>query len=241
MKLDVAFHPGSLAEKQERFGTAVVVDVLRASSSIITALENGASSVVPVSSIEEAFSAKARFPEGGVLLCGERGGTKIPGFDLGNSPREYAAGAVGGKILIFASTNGSKAVLAAGRLAERVLIGGFINGPAAARAVQSTKGDCLIACAGRESQFSMEDAVCAGFLAQRILLGSGSDWLPTDEARAAMLLYGHFKDDLTAMAEGSVHGRFLSAIGFGADIPLCTTAGGVEGVPAFDGNRITLL
>jgi len=124
---------------------AVVIDVLRATTTLTVALANGAARVVPVAGIEPAFAWKARDP--GVLLCGERDGFKVPGFDLGNSPAEYGQAAVAGRTLVFASTNGSRAMLACAGCGVR-LLGAFVNASAVVAALEG-RAFVRLACAGR--------------------------------------------------------------------------------------------
>jgi 2-phosphosulfolactate phosphatase len=214
----------------------VVIDVLRASSTIVTALDHGAAAVIPAGSVEEAFEIGGRHGRDRILYCGERGGLKIDGFDLGNSPGEYSGAIVQGKILVFASTNGSKTLLAAAGMADRILVGCFLNAGAAARLAAEERSDCLFACAGREGRFSLEDTVCAGLSVHRILRDHACTL--TDEARSALLLYRHYAHGLVDMAAGSMHGRFLSGLGLAADIPVCASVDVTETVPVFSDGRI---
>src|SRR5262245_13937729 len=118
--------PGSFEPDDLRGGMAVVIDVLRATSTIIHALAAGARSVVPCGEIEDARQMAIAAPRGTVLLGGERGGLRIPGFDLGNSPAEYAHGTVAGKTIVITTTNGTRALVRA-KEARRVLIGALCN------------------------------------------------------------------------------------------------------------------
>ena len=118
--------PREFSDDNLRGTTAIVIDVLRSSSTIATALLCGAREIVPVSSPAEAGELAQKYGRAATLLCGERDGKRIEGFDLGNSPSEYTAEQVSGRTLIFSSTNGSPVMVRA-RLSDRVLIGGFNN------------------------------------------------------------------------------------------------------------------
>jgi len=196
---------------------AVVIDVLRATTTLTVALAHGALRVVPVEGREQALALRARQP--GVLLCGERGGVKIPGFDLGNSPEEYGAEAVAGRTLVFASTNGSRAMLACAGCGIR-LLGAFVN---ASAVVDSLSGRpfVLLACAGKEGRFGLEDAACAGWLCQA--LEARGARIEGAAARLAHALAPRGAGEIQALLQGSVHGRALRALSpaFARDVEFC--------------------
>jgi 2-phosphosulfolactate phosphatase len=235
MRIDVLLSPGDWAVKSPSAGRVVVIDVLRASTSIITALANGAEQILPAASREEALSMGRSLPAGRVLFCGERGGLIIEGFDLGNSPREYTAARVNGKILVFASTNGSRMIVESMAAAKKVLVAGFVNAGAAANQLAASTEDVLLACSGRDGSFSMEDAVCAGMLVERVRREAGGSCELTDEARACVLMHRHYADDLAGMAAGSVHGRYLTGLGLGDDLPVCVSTDAYPTVPQIRG------
>jgi 2-phosphosulfolactate phosphatase len=201
--------------------TAVIVDVLRATSTLTAALAHGAAGVLAASSPEEAFALKRRHPA--ALVCGERDGRKVPGFDLGNSPYEYGAEIVAGRMLIFASTNGSIAMRRA-VLARRRVLAAFVNGSAAVEAISGER-DVVIVCAGKLGRFSLEDALFAGWMCARLeargaaLQGPGS--------RLARALAPNAAGEVRAFVQGSSHGRYLRSLGpeFAADVEYC---GGVD-------------
>ena len=126
--LDVLLKPGDISPDRIHGKTVIVIDVLRASTSIATALAYGAKRVIPCSSIDEARNiAKSEGPQN-VLLCGERSGKKIPGFDIGNSPLHYANDSVQDKTIVFTSTNGSQMINNM-KNGDQVIIGSFVNSP----------------------------------------------------------------------------------------------------------------
>jgi 2-phosphosulfolactate phosphatase len=233
MKVDVAFTPDGFDKKIEKAANVAVIDVLRASSSIITALGHDARCVIPAASKDEALAISRTRLRKSILLCGEKDGLKIPGFDLGNSPREYTRDAVSGKILIFVSTNGSQMMVKTVRGKRSLFIAGFLNlKSVSARITQSGK-DCLLVCSGREGQYSLEDSVCAGMMATEIRRTFPGTVSLSDEALSSLVLYRHFADDLAGMAGNSLHGRYLSGLGLKQDIPFCVSLNRFDAVPVF--------
>ncbi len=158
--------------------TAIIIDVLRATTTTVTALYAGAKCVVPLLEIEDTLNLKRKILEGGdprfapgmsetdLLLGGERQGKRIDGFDLGNSPREYTPERVAGKTILFSTTNGTKAMYRA-LLAETILPAGFFNAEAVVRSVSGADSIHII-CAGTEGKFTEEDLYLAGLLVERI-------------------------------------------------------------------------
>jgi 2-phosphosulfolactate phosphatase len=155
--------PAALAGK-----VAVVIDVLRATSTIIQALASGAKEVVPCLEVAEAMELARKCDR--AVLGGERGGRQIPGFDLGNSPAEYSPEAVGGKTVIFTTTNGTRA-LERCRPARRVLIGAFVNFSAVCRELAGEEHVSLV-CAGTDGHVTREDALFAGAIVDDLIRGS---------------------------------------------------------------------
>lgn len=145
--------------------TVVVIDVLRATTTLVYALAHGAACILPCATPEEARQRAAALPPGTALLGGERQGVRIDGFDLGNSPSEYRREVVAGKTIVFTTTNGTRALLHA-RQARRVLLAGFVNALAAVDALHVESGDVHILCAGTDRQVTLEDTLLAGFLAE---------------------------------------------------------------------------
>jgi 2-phosphosulfolactate phosphatase len=208
--------------------TAVVVDVLRASSVLTVARAHGAGAIVAAGTPEEAVALRGRLP--GALLCGERDGRKLPGFDLGNSPFEYDAATVAGRTLVFASTNGSRALRAAAR-ARRVVLGAFVNASAVLEAV-AADDEIAVVCAGKLGGFALEDAACAGWLAAR--LAARGARVAGGAAAFARGLAPRDVGDVHALVQGSAHGRYLRSLGpgYARDVEFCAgldTLGGVFG------------
>ncbi len=147
-------------------GTVVVIDVLRASTTIIYALDAGAREVVPCLEIADAQKLADQLPTDEIVLGGEREGVLIDGFDLGNSPEDYTPDRVEGKTVIFTTTNGTRAMIHA-RMADEVLVGAFVNaGAIVDRLVDREKVSIL--CAGTDGRISEDDAMVAGLLVDRL-------------------------------------------------------------------------
>jgi 2-phosphosulfolactate phosphatase len=200
---------------------AVVIDVLRATTTIATALANGASAVIPVSTVDEARQAAAALPAGTVLLGGERGGVRIDGFDLDNSPASYGPGVVRNKQIVFTTTNGTRALLAV-RKARCILAGGFVNFAATTDVLLANRGDVAIVCAGTDGRVSMEDVLCAGALVDRMIAASGCEVRWDDVAELAAMAFRQVADSperfLSALHQ-SHGGSNLVALGLRDDIP----------------------
>jgi 2-phosphosulfolactate phosphatase len=208
-------------------GMVVVIDVLRASTVICHALAAGAPAVIPTLEIEEARRLAAELPAGQAVLGGEREGLPIPGFDLGNSPAEYRSDTVGGRTVVFTTTNGTRAMNRC-RSARRVLIGAFVNLSALCQAIRSAEPRALhLVCAGTRGKITREDVLFAGAVADR-LIGAGAvdETLQSDQARIARAAWQQASGAkwpvkpaaLAAELRNSQGGRNLKAIHLERDI-----------------------
>lgn len=219
MRLEVLFTPAEFeALRPASLGdtVCVVFDILRATSSIVTALAHGATDVRPVATVAEALAELGRDPA--VLLAGEREGVRIGPdltggrwFDLGNSPREFEAQTVRGRRIVMTTTNGTRA-LAAVRGARRVLAASFLNLEATARALEACAGTrVLVVCSGTQEEASFEDALAAGALVDR-LIGAGQPCEVHDSAQIARCMYRQQSGDLLAGMAHARNGRRLLAM-----------------------------
>jgi 2-phosphosulfolactate phosphatase len=217
--LDVAETPAS-ATSRAQVATVVVIDVLRATSSIVAALDNGAAAIVPVREVDEAIAVMRRIGRERVLLCGERESRLIEGFDLDNSPASFARDRVAGRTLVLTTTNGTRALTEAARGNTTVYCAALLNRDAIVdRLAQSTDGVRLL-CAGDRGEPSFEDLLCAGAIADA-LMRRDKNFAVTDSARAAATVFAaNAKRLTTAIASGS-HARALAANGFAADVASC--------------------
>ncbi|WP_425061256.1 putative 2-phosphosulfolactate phosphatase [Sporomusa carbonis] len=232
MKVNVCFTPNDFNYDEYIGYNAVVIDVLRATTSIVTACVNGCERVIPVKTVEEALEIKAKYPD--ALLAGERKGLLIPGFDLGNSPYEYTEEQVVGKTIIMTTTNGTLA-LSKAAVAHRVYILAFANAASVTKLLLNTQEDIVILCAGSEGQFSLEDALCAGLLADRL----SSKAILSDTAAAAQAMYRDFAADLLKKVAKSSHAQYLISIGFANDVALCLEQDTLAVTPVFTNGVVT--
>jgi len=239
MKIDVYYTPLGLNTGDLTGRAVVVIDVLRATSSIVTALAAGAKAVVPAASSEEAVRLTSNLEKNGIVLAGERRMLKIEGFGLGNSPREMTPEAVAGKTLFLATTNGTPALLAA-QGGDPVLVAAALNYTAVAeraRSLFAERGDLVIICAGRDKQFALEDAYTAGRLIKTVKKGVRKLAL-NDAAQVSLDLaaqQGGWQDAFAA----SDAARQLAEVGLGDDVTFCAQPDRVSVVPVYADRRIT--
>lgn len=214
MKIDVVLNPAEIALLPQRdlsLATCVVFDVLRATSSMITALAHGAAEIYPVRTIEEAFALKKQLPH--AVLAGERHGDPIPGFEVGNGPQEYLG--LSGRTIISTTTNGTIALRACDG-AARVLVGAMLNiGALAELLVRDQTEHLVLVCAGTFEDYALEDATAAGHLIQAL---PESDL--TDSAQATLAVARAFPVPLNALRIAR-NGRRLAAVGRGEEVEWC--------------------
>jgi 2-phosphosulfolactate phosphatase len=206
-----------------------VVDVLRASTTIATALANGAAGVIPVAAPEDAPALGQRLGRDRVLLCGERDSVRIEGFDLDNSPASFTPEAVAGKTLILTTTNGTRALRAVGNAAS-VRTVALVNRTAVAEELAREGGDVVIACAGDINGFALEDAIGAGALVDA-LRARVEDAELRDAARAAALLYRAVAGRVAEAIGSSDHAQSLALKGFAQDVTRCAALDTLTIVP----------
>ena len=221
-------------------GVAVVIDVLRASTTIITALAHGAAGIVPVADVDEARRLAGELGPR-VVLGGERGGLCIPGFDLGNSPREYSAERVAGRTVVITTTNGT-AALHASRDAAEIVVGAIVNRLAVAEAVRRLAGDqgvVHLVCAGTDGVVSAEDVLAAGAILDAAT-ADGCDDALDDAAREAMAFFRRVaaRGDVSAALVDefcrSPGGANLVDLGMEADLPAAAAIDSLAVVPRLD-------
>jgi 2-phosphosulfolactate phosphatase len=216
VRVHVAFTPAEEAGAP----IGVVVDVVRATSTIVQALAAGWPRVLCCSEIDDARATKAELGEG--LLGGERDATRIPGFDVGASPREFVEPS--SQPLILSTTNGTRAILAAAEACDEVLIGSLLNLQALVETLRSRGQDVAILCAGYKRAFAFDDAYCAGRIAAE--LGG----VPSDAALAARMLAERYPDP-----EAGLNARTYGPPGLEEDIAFCARESVLDAVPRFTG------
>lgn len=242
MRLDVFFGVQGLTSADVQGRMVVVIDVLRASTTIAVALANGARTIIPFESAEEAITRSKSFERGEYKLAGERRNLMIPGFDLGNSPREYTPEAIDGKTILFTTTNGTGALMAV-QGAREVIVGAYVNFTAVvamARAAARAKSDLAIVAAGSERHFSLEDATCAGRFVRAIGRGF-SDVVHNDGAVATLQLEKRYANDIARLFAESSHGRSLAESGFSEDLVVCGAIDTHPVVPVYQDRHVTKL
>ena len=232
--------------------TAVVIDVLRASTVITTALDNGARELIPVKTVEEAQSLYATCDN--ALLGGERNAVKIEGFDLGNSPLEYKKKTVEGKTLILTTTNGTNAI---NNIigADEVVLACFRNTEAVASVIarrndeaihdnndvssglpRCARNDVVVVCAGTEGRFSLDDGLCAGMLIE--LLKQKTEVEMDDFGLLLNRFYNESKSNLFGALSACYHLKRLFTLGFYDDIKFCLETNCVGTVPVVKEGKI---
>jgi 2-phosphosulfolactate phosphatase len=216
VRIDVAFTPAE--EASARIG--IVVDVIRATSSIAQALASGYERVLCCAEIEDAWALR-RDLGAEAVVAGERNAVVVEGFDVGGSPREFAL-APRAKTLILTTTNGTRAILTAASRCEIVLIGSLLNLSAVARAARQAGGDVAIICSGFKGAFALDDAYCAG----RIVAALDGD--RSDAAIAAEVIASAWPDPLEGL-----NARTYGPPGLEADIEFCAQVDLLDTVPRF--------
>lgn len=229
MRVDVALTPSALPSAALAGATALVIDVLRASTTMITALAHGCRVLLPVAEVEEARRRALDVP--GALLAGERGGDPPAGFDLGNSPLEFTPERVGGRTIVFTTSNGTRALLAA-RPATAVGVAGFVNLTAATEWALRQGRDLVVVCAGELGARSIEDEACAGLLVDR-LLGVEPGAVASAAAAAAADAARPYAKDLARLAHDAPHALHLADHGRAADVAACFTLDAFALVPTY--------
>jgi len=260
----VHFLPNECGSHDLSGTTAVIIDVLRASSTIATALRNGAVCVHPCATVDEARQGASSAPVEAPLLGGERGGIRISGFDLGNSPADYTPHQVNGRRVIFTTTNGTRALLSA-RTAGTILIGSFVNLDAVAQSLISSNTPVHLVCAGTDGVVTGEDVLFAGCLLWHLnratsVENSGPTGIELTDAARIALNYWDIQvmlnldaphthpDDAETLRKAFSHqvarvlrttqgGRNLLELGYDSDIEICSQLDSVNVLPIYSSQQ----
>ncbi len=242
MILDVHMSSLEISPGDMQGRVVVVIDVLRATTSIAVALNNGARGIVPVETVDEAITQSKQFERGAFRLAGERNMKPIPGFDMGNSPLEFTHEAVAGQTIIISTTNGTKALTSL-QGARDIVVASYVNLTAVSamlRGAARAKADISIVCAGTEGHFSLEDAACAGRYVTAIRQADASLTL-NDAACACALIDRKYGDNIAKIFKDSNHGKALSEAGFEGDLVACAAVDSHPVVPIYQDRQITRL
>ena len=233
--IDVALCPSEIGRFQgtDLVGvTAVVFDVLRATSTICVGLKHGVDRFFPVGTVEDARARKAADPE--LLLAGERHGLPLEGLDLVNSPKEFTA--IPGRRVVFTTTNGTVALHRV-RCAAKVYVGSLLNlGAVAAVLALESPAEILLVCAGTGMEFAFEDAIAAGALVHRLSRNNLSD-----AATAVLRSYQQVCSDLPAALRASKNGRALVRVGKSEDVEECAKVDVIDVVGVLEGDAVVKL
>jgi len=236
VQIDVILTPSELNDINLSGRSVAVIDVLRATTTMITALDAGCRDIIPCPSVEEATRLADTLGRDNVILCGERDGNKINGFDLGNSPLEFTEAAVKNKTLLMSTTNGTT-VISRAKPAATLCVAGFLNAGAAAGFLAAPASDVLLICSGKLGRFSAEDMLCAGLLTGSIWEGNPEAIL-TDSARMAVSLYKKEGKSLLKAFKQSQHGSYLASLGYMDDLKYSSQLDISKTVPVFKEGRI---
>jgi 2-phosphosulfolactate phosphatase len=230
--IEVCFSPHSFHLYPHEDSIVVVIDVLRATSSICTALNYGVERILPVASVLEARNFQSK----GFLCAAERQAQKVEGFDLGNSPSEYMNPKLKGKIIVFTTTNGTQAIRAA-REAYRIVIGSFVNLTALCEWLSHQHKNIILLCAGWKDFFNLEDTLCAGAIAHKL---DQTNIFETnyDSTLASKSLYELAHKDLLGFMENSSHFKRLEKLNLSGDVKYCLTPDLAPVIPVMEGNYL---
>ncbi|MGD8428163.1 MAG: 2-phosphosulfolactate phosphatase [Balneolaceae bacterium] len=217
--LDVFSSAYSFEEEDLRGKSVVIIDVLRASSTMATALQNGAKGIIPVANMDDASKISHNLDSESFLMSGEKDGIKIEGYDLGNSPLSHTSEIVKNKTIILNTTNGTKAIKRSA-LARNIIIGSFLNLNAVVEYLRLLQEEIVLVCAGWRGRLSLEDLLCAGNIIYELTTGQ----LPQnarDGAKVAFGLYEKFGDDIENSIKSSNYAVRLKNIVSDDDLSFC--------------------
>ncbi|NOZ60615.1 MAG: 2-phosphosulfolactate phosphatase [Calditrichaeota bacterium] len=241
MRIDLFVNRAELSsDKLNERQIAVVVDVLRATTTMVTAFANGCSEIIPVAEVEQALQQAKNYRANEVLLGGERNEQALPGFDLSNSPLEYTTDAVKNKTIVMTTTNGSQ-LFALAEIPTETIVCSFLNVSAVARYLQKKGNDVVFLCAGKYGEFGLEDVVCGGMTISKIVAETREKFQMNDGAIAAYRLYQSYDKKISHMLAETNHGKRLIEIGRGADLDFAAQVDAYQIVPGWKNGAIRLL
>jgi 2-phosphosulfolactate phosphatase len=230
--VDVCLSPDLMHLYPVKDQAVVVVDILRATSCMTTALEHGVASIAPFAKLDECLAMKSK----GYFTAGERDGKKVDGFDLGNSPFDYMVPELSGKNIAFTTTNGTQAIVKSAGAAH-IIIGSFLNISSVAKYLSMLSNNVLIVCAGWKGRVNLEDTLFAGALIESL---KGFD-LACDAPLAALRLYRQAKPNLFEYLKDSSHVKRLGRLNIHKDIAFCLTFDRYSVVPVLKNNELVAL
>jgi 2-phosphosulfolactate phosphatase len=233
--VEVCFTPGEYAYYKDEFEIVVVIDVLRATSAICAAFDNGIKAIVPVPTVEEALEYKKK----GWLAGAERKGQIVEGFDFGNSPFSYMKEEFRNQEVVLTTTNGTKSLDVA-KDAEVVVVGSFLNMDVLSKWLSEQNKNVLCLCSGWQDKFNLEDTICAGAISD-YLISTGNFTSHEDSSIAAKYLYLSAKDNYFGYLKSSSHRRRLKNLNLNEDIKYCLTPNQTDVIPILKNGKLVKL
>ena len=234
-KVEVCFSPYLFPLYKEEFDIIVVIDVLRATSAICAAFNNGVKELIPVSTIDEAREYK----EKGFLVGAERKGKIVEGFDFGNSPFSYMREDLKGETVVLSTTNGTKSINIA-KDAGQVVIGALSNLDMLKAWLVEQDKNVLFLCSGWQNKFNLEDTICAGAHLDH-MLSTGNFKSIEDASIASKYLFLSAKDNIFGYLKASSHRRRLKNLNLNEDIKFCLTPNTAPVIPVLVGDRLVAI
>ena len=233
--IEVCYTPGEYEYFKGNYEIVVVIDVLRATSAICAAFDNGIASIIPVPTVEEAWEYKKK----GFLAGAERKGQIVEGFDFGNSPFSYMNPEFNGKDVVLTTTNGTKSLDVA-KDADIVVVGSFLNLDFLSKWLEKQDKNILCLCSGWQDKFNLEDTICAGAIAD-YLISTGNFTSVEDSSIAAKYLYQSAKDNYFGFLKSSSHRRRLKNFNLNEDIKYCLTPNQTNVIPILKNGKLVNL
>lgn len=234
-RIEVCFTPGEYAYYKNEFEIVVVIDVLRATSAMCAAFDNGVLSIIPVPTVEEALQYKNK----GFLAGAERMGQIVEGFDFGNSPFSFMNEELRGKEIVLTTTNGTKSLDVA-KDADTVVVGSFLNLTALSSWLSKQDKNILCLCSGWQDKFNLEDTICAGAISD-FLISTGNFISVEDSSIAAKYLFLSAKDNYLGYLKSSSHRRRLKHLNLNEDIKYCLTPDQTDVIPILKNGKLVKL
>ena len=238
MKVDIIISADDITESKIENKIAIVIDMFRATSVIVTALNNGCKEIIPYLTVEETLEHTKKFNREEYILGGEREAVKIEGFDLSNSPLEYTEDVVKNKSVLMTTTNGTR-TLTKSTAAKRILIAAMINAKAVAEELLEINEDVVIINAGTNGNFSMDDYICSGYIINK-MLNHYKNLELTDIAKTANMIY-EGNSDILSYVKHATHYSVMKSLKLDDDIEYCTKKSIIDIVPEYKDNKITLM
>ncbi len=234
-KIEVCFSPFLFELYKEEFDIIVVIDVLRATSAICAAFQNGVKELIPVSTIEECKEYQAK----GYYVGAERMGKIVEGFDFGNSPFSFMNPDFVGKTVVLSTTNGTKSINLA-KSSGQVVIGSLLNLNVLNQWLEKQNKNVLCLCSGWQNKFNLEDTICAGAICD-YLINTGKFHSEEDSSIAAKYLFLSAKDNILGYLKSSSHRRRLKNLNLNEDIKYCLNPNQAPVIPVLVGDKLVKL